>query len=289
MSTLAPGNTTVETAAAPAGHFFTDSHGTEPIRADLFGLDRLAAHARLLATHLRVARVVPGRPLLQHFLANRRCLIRAYREINAAYRLPGELRPRRRVADRQLPHHRGDAVRDPHRPAARLLPAAAQDSGRPARRPAARLRPGPGPDRPLRQLSGRGPHRPLRRGLPDDHPFNHRRTLGHPHHAAAGAGGQPAPTGRPDPPRPRPPERSQHVGRPRPRRGRAAPARPPRLVRLVPGPADGLDARAGRWRARRRVAGKSPERRRPHGRRRAARAAAACAARPPLRCPSATA
>ena len=69
-----------------AGHFFTDSHGAEPIRGDLFGLDRLVAHARLLATRLRAARVVPGRPLLRHFLANRRSLIHAYREISAAYR-----------------------------------------------------------------------------------------------------------------------------------------------------------------------------------------------------------
>ena len=70
----------------PAEHFFTDSHGDEPVRAEVFGLDRLDAQARQLATHLRECRVVPGRPLLRHFLKNRRCLTAAHGEISAGYR-----------------------------------------------------------------------------------------------------------------------------------------------------------------------------------------------------------
>jgi cyclic beta-1,2-glucan synthetase len=72
--------------APPAPAFFTDVHGAEPVRAELFGLDRLEAHARQLAARTRVAPVTPGRPLLRRFLKNRRALLLAHHEISTAYR-----------------------------------------------------------------------------------------------------------------------------------------------------------------------------------------------------------
>ncbi len=87
MSTSETGNSAAATAvAAPTGHFFTDLYGHEPVRAEQLGLDRLVAHARQLATRLRAARVVPGRPLLRYFLKNRRLLILAHRRIGEGYR-----------------------------------------------------------------------------------------------------------------------------------------------------------------------------------------------------------
>ena len=85
MSSSEPGTAAAVSAAAPT-HFFNDPHGHEPVRAELFGLDRLEAHARQLAAQTREAPVVPGRPLLRRFMVNRRCLVAAHREITAGYR-----------------------------------------------------------------------------------------------------------------------------------------------------------------------------------------------------------
>jgi cyclic beta-1,2-glucan synthetase len=86
MSTLETGNAAVVAVGVGPGGFFADAHGAEPIRAEIFGLDRLEIHARHLAAHTRPARGVPGRPLLQRFVQNRASLLRAYRQISAAYR-----------------------------------------------------------------------------------------------------------------------------------------------------------------------------------------------------------
>ncbi len=85
MSTSEPGTAAGVSAVTPA-HFFSDPHGHEPVRAELFGLDRLEAHARQLAAQTRVAPVTAGRPLLRRFMKNRRCLLTAHRAISAAYR-----------------------------------------------------------------------------------------------------------------------------------------------------------------------------------------------------------
>ncbi len=72
--------------APPSGTWFMDPHGDEPIRADLFGLERLEAQARLLATYSKDAQVVPGHPLLRSFRRNRKDLVQAHTLISAAYR-----------------------------------------------------------------------------------------------------------------------------------------------------------------------------------------------------------
>ncbi len=61
-------------------------YGRDPVRAEQFGLERLVGHARHLAAHLHETRVVPGRPLLRHFLKNRRLLILAHHRIGEGYR-----------------------------------------------------------------------------------------------------------------------------------------------------------------------------------------------------------
>ena len=85
MTTSEPGSAVAGSVGTP-DHFFSDPLGHEPVRAELFGLDRLEAHARQLAAHVRRAPVVAGRPLLRRFMHNRRCLLTAHREISAAYR-----------------------------------------------------------------------------------------------------------------------------------------------------------------------------------------------------------
>jgi cyclic beta-1,2-glucan synthetase len=72
--------------APPSGTWFMDPHGDEPIRAELFGLERLEAQARQLGTYSQDAQVVPGHPLLWSFRRNRRALVQAHALITAAYR-----------------------------------------------------------------------------------------------------------------------------------------------------------------------------------------------------------
>jgi cyclic beta-1,2-glucan synthetase len=70
----------------PAGNLLPEPHGPEPLRAELFGLEHLEAHARFLAAHARAARVTPGEPLIQRFFVNSRALVRAHRAIAEAYK-----------------------------------------------------------------------------------------------------------------------------------------------------------------------------------------------------------
>src|SRR5665213_194807 len=87
MSRLETENTATVVAlgVGPSG-FFADAHGTEPVRAEIFGLDRLEIQCGRRGAHARSAQVVAGRPLLQQFVRNRRSLLRAYRQISAACR-----------------------------------------------------------------------------------------------------------------------------------------------------------------------------------------------------------
>jgi hypothetical protein len=50
-------------SAAPAANLFLDPHGDDPIRGELYGLERLEAQARQLATYTQSASVVPGHEL----------------------------------------------------------------------------------------------------------------------------------------------------------------------------------------------------------------------------------
>ena len=72
--------------AVPPDSFFPHCHGDQPIRAELFGSERLERHARQLATLAQVARVTAGQPLLSRFRQNSRALFRAHRSISEAYR-----------------------------------------------------------------------------------------------------------------------------------------------------------------------------------------------------------
>ncbi len=75
-----------ESSTANGSHLFLDPHGDEPIRAELFGLDRLEAQARQLAAYTQDAQVVAGHPLLWTFRRNRRALVIAHNLISQAYR-----------------------------------------------------------------------------------------------------------------------------------------------------------------------------------------------------------
>ncbi|HZY83811.1 MAG TPA: glycosyl transferase family 36, partial [Gemmataceae bacterium] len=72
-------------APPPAPHPFVRLADGEPIRADLFGLEHLEAHARHLAESCRaVSPKAPGDPLLRRFTANGRDLAHIHEEIVAA-------------------------------------------------------------------------------------------------------------------------------------------------------------------------------------------------------------
>src|SRR5579862_554808 len=65
--------------------FLDNADEMRPIRAEVFGLDRLENHARQLAERMLDVRVARGRPLLDHFLHHARRLRQAYRTIREAY------------------------------------------------------------------------------------------------------------------------------------------------------------------------------------------------------------
>jgi cyclic beta-1,2-glucan synthetase len=76
-----------EALAASSGQLFPDLAGSEPIRAELYGLEHLEAHARHLAeasATLSAAQV--GHPLLRRFRDNGRQLTRAHHQIALASR-----------------------------------------------------------------------------------------------------------------------------------------------------------------------------------------------------------
>jgi cyclic beta-1,2-glucan synthetase len=81
-----PSGAEVTTSTSPLPAFFPHPHGTEPIRAELFGREHLEAHARQLAACAALAPVVAGRPLLSDFRRNSRALLQAHAFISQAYR-----------------------------------------------------------------------------------------------------------------------------------------------------------------------------------------------------------
>jgi hypothetical protein len=74
------------TASAPPGEvpeeLFIVADGTSPLRSELYGLERLEAHARRLATACELAPLERrSSPLLKAFAANEQSLVRAHRRI----------------------------------------------------------------------------------------------------------------------------------------------------------------------------------------------------------------
>src|SRR5262249_32066998 len=66
-------------------HVFVDPHGDLPIRAEIFGLEHLEAHARQVAAASALAsRNRPSKSLLLRLAKNGRFLGRAYKEISEA-------------------------------------------------------------------------------------------------------------------------------------------------------------------------------------------------------------
>src|SRR5687768_16686907 len=73
-------------SAAATSAYVHDPQGCEPIRAELFGAERLEAHARALAADAKSARVQAGPPLLAQFAENRQRLVRAHALLSEATR-----------------------------------------------------------------------------------------------------------------------------------------------------------------------------------------------------------
>lgn len=79
---LSPPTPSTSSIAPPPPSPFLDPEGTEPIRAELFGLERLEAHGRSLAECcVLAARSRANSPLLSRFAENGRILVRAHQRI----------------------------------------------------------------------------------------------------------------------------------------------------------------------------------------------------------------
>src|SRR5262249_10842437 len=83
--------TAVSSAAPPEG--FVEPFRSEPIRAEVYGQERLEAHARELAAASAAAVTGPSRPLLQRLRDHGRALRVPYREVAAAARRQETLTP----------------------------------------------------------------------------------------------------------------------------------------------------------------------------------------------------
>src|SRR5262245_4960389 len=94
MSTLIEGTSAVDTATVQTGRFLAGLDSTEPIRADLYGLDHLQTRARDLAQASAVT-VGPtaGHPLLRRFVENGRHLVAAHEWITELTRRKESITP----------------------------------------------------------------------------------------------------------------------------------------------------------------------------------------------------
>ncbi len=165
----------------------------DPIRSELFSIERLEQHAESLAAAQArhgqadtraAARDAPPRQrsgAARRVSRHRRCDPRGARHHAGG-----------RVAGRQLPRRRGPDSRDPRRSPARLLPPAAQALGRSPRGLSARLRARVGLRRPYRQPLRPADALPLRARLPARAAAHDRRALGRRDHAAHRARREPA-------------------------------------------------------------------------------------------------
>src|SRR4051794_21407326 len=82
MSSVATDVPSPEELAAKLSSPFVDPLGTDPIRAELHGLDSLKARARQIAAAPAILRARPAGPgLLERFRENARILRRAHRRI----------------------------------------------------------------------------------------------------------------------------------------------------------------------------------------------------------------
>ena len=168
-----------------------------PIRAELFGVERLEQHAESLAAAQPVIDAVEPGPAAA--AARRGQRARAPRVVSRdRQRHPRGARDHAGggMARRQLPRRRRAAARDPRRPSARVLSRAAQAGRGAARRLPARLR---------HRLGVRGPYRQpvrsrdapaLRARLPARAAADDRRAVGGGDHAARRARREPPAPGR---------------------------------------------------------------------------------------------
>ena len=212
-----------------------------PIRAELFGIERLEQHAESLAAAQPVTHAVEPGPAPAGARRGQRA--RPPRVVpRHRHRHPRGARDHAGggVAGRQLPRRRRAAARDPRRPPARVLPRAAQARRGAARRLPARLR---------HRLGVRGPHRQpvrprdapaLRARLPARAAADHRRAVGGGDHAARRA--------RREPPAPGREHRARAGGPPGGRRaGRRAAGRRRRRDRVAGPRGASRGSRAPRW------------------------------------------
>ena len=225
-------------ASDPTASPFIDPRGEAPIRAELYGLDRLEALARRLASAGgRRPGAEGGRPPAPPVRRERPGPGQDPPPDRRRGRPPRGAGDRRRVAGRQLPHRRGRPPRDQAGPAQRLLLRAAQARRRPGPGLPPGLHPGPGPGGPHRQRAGRAADHPVPPGLPVGRPADDRRALGRADDAPAGPGREPPAPGRADGP-----ELGRVAAGPTPGSSSTSPPRPSRRPRPSREPARPAEA-----------------------------------------------
>src|SRR5207245_11496590 len=72
---------------------FVDLAGDEPIRAEIYGLEHLEAHARQLARASAKVRITTDPPPLRQLAQNHQALLLAHRRVVVLSRQPPELGP----------------------------------------------------------------------------------------------------------------------------------------------------------------------------------------------------
>ena len=179
-------------------------HSDEPVREELFSVERLEEHARSLAAAQPVTpKPTKGHPLAGRLADNGAVLLRRLSRDRQRDRRAPRHHAGSGMAGRQLLSRRTADPRNPLRPAAGLLSATAKAGRRAVRRLSARVRPRLGLRRPHRQPLRPGDAVPLRARLSGRAAADDRRTLGGRDHAADRADRKPAPARRADRAQPR--------------------------------------------------------------------------------------
>ena len=167
------------------------SHVDQPIRAEIFGSERLQQHAESLAAADRVTETADAGT--ESSSASPRQRARTARRVSQQRRggrCEARDHARRGMVPRQLPRRGRAAPGDPRPPSGELLPPAAEDRGGPPRGNPARLWAGLGLRGPHRQPLRAGDAPALRPGLPARPASRHRRALGGAHSPADGPRGE---------------------------------------------------------------------------------------------------
>ena len=163
----------------------------QPIREELFSVERLEEHARAFAaTQTPSARRARGDSLSRRLADNEPALVAAYRDVADAVETGAPITPAAEWLIDNF-HVVEEQIREARADLRAATTGSCRSSAQSLLRPATRIRPGLGVRRPHRQPVRSGGVAPLRARLPRGAATDHRRAVGRRDHAAHRAGGKP--------------------------------------------------------------------------------------------------